>query len=104
MTKDKGSPGVDSPESKAVGDVADALELSVGIDVLVAAADTDVGVSSLLLDRVQVGVAVVEVAQLITGVVLEEIIWGSGCSSKLLSLNILRTSKKRHFQVKCLKL
>jgi hypothetical protein len=29
-----GSPGIDGPESKSVGDVADGLELSVGIDVL----------------------------------------------------------------------
>ncbi len=58
-------PGVGGPESQAVGDVAHGLELAVGIDILVGALDPGEGVAELVLGGVDVGVAVVVVAELV---------------------------------------
>merc|ERR1719490_540715 len=57
-------------ESGSVSDVLDLLENSGGVDVRVSTLDTSVGVSDLLLGRVQVGVSVVQVAELVLGVEL----------------------------------
>merc|ERR1719273_2631063 len=55
-------------EAGSVGDVADGLEDAVGVDVGVSAGDAAVGVAHFLFDGVEVGVAVVEVAELVLGV------------------------------------
>jgi hypothetical protein len=62
--------GAGDPEAKVVGDVVHTLVNVVCVDVLVAAGDTGVGVADLLLGRVDVGVAVVHVAELILSLVL----------------------------------
>merc|ERR1719239_423139 len=61
---------VSDTESSSVSDVLDLLENSGGVNVRVSSLDTSVGVSDLLLGRVQVGVSVVQVAELILGVEL----------------------------------
>merc|ERR1719264_904731 len=61
---------VSDTESGSVSDVLDLLENSGGVDVRVSTLDTSVGVSDLLLGRVQVGVSVVQVAELVLGVEL----------------------------------
>merc|ERR1719184_694769 len=65
-----GKTGVSDTESCSVSDVLNLLENTSGVDVRVSTLDTSVGVSDLLLGRVQVGVAVVQVAELILGVEL----------------------------------
>ena len=65
-----GKTGVSDAESGSVSDVLNLLENSGGIDVRVSTLDSSVGVADLLLGRVQVGVAVVQVAELILGVEL----------------------------------
>merc|ERR1719391_1542168 len=65
-----GKTGVSNAESGSVSDVLNLLENSSGIDVRVSTLDSSVGVADLLLGRVQVGVAVVQVAELILGVEL----------------------------------
>ena len=65
------SPGVNSSESESISDIGHGLELAVGIDVLVSTADSDVAVADLVLDRVQVGIAVVEVTQLVSSLELQ---------------------------------
>ena len=65
------SPGVNSSESKSISDIGHGLELAVGINVLVSTADSDVAVADLVLDRVQVGIAVVEVTQLVSSLELQ---------------------------------
>merc|ERR1719151_460597 len=65
-----GKTRVSDTESGSVSDVLDLLENSGGVDVRVSTLDTSVGVSDLLLGRVQVGVSVVQVAELILGVEL----------------------------------
>ena len=65
-----GQTRVSDTESGSVSDVLDLLENSGGVDVRVSTLDTSVGVSDLLLGRVQVGVSVVQVAELVLGVEL----------------------------------
>ena len=57
-------------EAGSISDILDLLQDSIGIDVGVATVHTTVGVAGLSLGRVQVGVAVVQVAELILGVEL----------------------------------
>jgi len=64
--------GSGNPESvDGVGDVVDALDETVGVDVAVRTAGDAVGGVDLLLGRVAVDVAVVEGAELILAVVLD---------------------------------
>merc|ERR1719234_154022 len=65
-----GKTRVSDAESGSVSNVLHLLENSGSVDVRVSALDSSVGVSDLLLGRVQVGVAVVQVAELILGVEL----------------------------------
>jgi len=65
-----GKARVSDTESSSVSDVLNLLENSGGVDVRVSSLDSSVGVSDLLLGRVQVGVAVVQVAELILSVEL----------------------------------
>merc|ERR1712203_549881 len=58
-----GETRVGHTEASGIGDILDLLQDSVGIDVGVATVHTTVGVASLSLGRVQVGVAVVQVAK-----------------------------------------
>ena len=65
-----GETRVSDPEAGTISDVLDLLEDTSGVDVRVTSLDSSVGVADLLLGRVQVGVAVVQVAELILGVEL----------------------------------
>merc|ERR1719234_2474284 len=65
-----GKTRVSDAETGSVSDVLHLLENSRGVDVRVSSLHTSVGVSHLLLGRVQVGVAVVQVAKLILGMEL----------------------------------
>ena len=65
-----GESGVSHTESSAISDILDPLELVVGINIGVSTADSGVGVADLVLDGVQVAVAVLEVAKLILGLEL----------------------------------
>merc|ERR1719516_681410 len=57
-------------ESSTISDVPDLLELAIGINILITSSHSSVGVADLLLGRVEVSVAIVEVAKLILGVEL----------------------------------
>ena len=65
-----GETRVSDPEAGTISDVLHLLEDTGGVDVRVTSLDSSVGVADLLLGRVQVGVAVVQVAELILGVEL----------------------------------
>merc|ERR1712106_1233708 len=60
-----GQTRVGNTESCSVSNVLNLLELSIGINIRVFTGDSAVSVSSLLLDRVDVGVTIVQVAKLI---------------------------------------
>ena len=65
-----GKSGVSHAETGAISDVLDPLELAVGVNIGVSTADSGVGVTDLVLDGVQVAVAVLEVTKLILGLEL----------------------------------
>merc|ERR1719234_976032 len=73
-----GKTRVSDAESGSVSNVLHLLENSSSVDVRVSSLDTSVGVSDLLLGRVQVGVAVVQVAELILGVELAAHVGSNG--------------------------
>ena len=80
--------GVSNTESSSISNVLNLLELSVGINIRVSTADSSVGVSDLLLDRVDVGITVVQVSELILSMELasgsvgsSSNNWGSGSIS-----------------------
>jgi len=60
-----GQTRVSNTESSSVSNVLNLLEFSVGINIRVSTADSSISVSDLLLDRVDVGISVVQVAELI---------------------------------------
>merc|ERR1712128_229975 len=60
-----GQTRVGNMESCSVSNVLNLLELSIGINIRVSTGDSSVSVSNLLLDRVDVGVTIVQVAKLI---------------------------------------
>merc|ERR1712153_260865 len=60
-----GQTGVSNTESCSVSNVLNLLELSIGINIRVSSGDSSVSVSNLLLDGVDVGVTIVQVAKLI---------------------------------------
>merc|ERR1712123_276462 len=60
-----GQTRVSNTESSSVSNVLNLLELSIGINIRVSTCDSSVSVSNLLLDRVDVGVTIVQVAKLI---------------------------------------
>merc|ERR1712128_251217 len=60
-----GQTRVSHTESCSVSNVLNLLELSIGINIRVSTGDSSVSVSNLLLDRVDVGVTIVQVAKLI---------------------------------------
>merc|ERR1712106_1211482 len=59
-----GQTRVGNMESCSVSNVLNLLELSIGINIRVSTGDSSVSVSNLLLDRVDVGVTIVQVAKL----------------------------------------
>ena len=65
-----GEAGVSYTEPESVSDILDLLEQSVGVNIGVCSGDSTVGVTDLVLDGVEVVVAVLEVAELILGVEL----------------------------------
>merc|ERR1740119_18016 len=71
-------PGVGHTEAGGVSDVLDGLQFVVGINVGVSAGHTTVGVSDLVLHAVQVGVAVVQVSELVLGMELGAGVGGDG--------------------------
>ena len=77
---------VSNTESSTIGDVFNSLELTVGINIRVSAGNSSVGVSSLLLGRVQVRISIVQVSELILSLELaawniRSCIWGNIWSS-----------------------
>merc|ERR1711892_1267270 len=65
IDRSHGQTRVGNTESCSVSNVLNLLELSIGINIRVSTADSSVSVSNLLLDRVDVGVTIVQVAKLI---------------------------------------
>merc|ERR1719225_422564 len=65
-----GQSGVSHTEAQTIGNIFHSLELAIGVNVRVSTGDSSVGVPDLLLDGVDVGVAVVQVSELILGVEL----------------------------------
>merc|ERR1711935_1065260 len=62
--------GILHTESSPVSNIPDLLELAIGINILVSSGHSSIGVANLLLGRVEVSIAVVEVAKLILGMEL----------------------------------
>merc|ERR1711892_573607 len=60
-----GQTRVGNTESCSVSNILNLLEFSIGINIRVSTGDSSVSVSNLLLDRVDVGVTIVQVAKLI---------------------------------------
>merc|ERR1712128_146028 len=58
-----GQTRVGNTESSSVSNILNLLELSIGINIRVSTGDSSVSVSNLLLDRVDVGVTIVQVAK-----------------------------------------
>merc|ERR1719397_1738112 len=73
-----GKPGVGHTEAGGVSDVLDGLQLVGGIDVGVSTGHTAVGVADLVLHAVEVGVAVVQLSELVLGVELGAGVGGHG--------------------------
>merc|ERR1712127_1011053 len=71
-------PGVGHTEAGGVSDVLAGLQFVVGINVGVSAGHTAVGVADLVLHAVQVGVAVVQVSELVLGMELGAGVGGDG--------------------------
>ena len=69
---------VSNTETSSVSNVFNSLELTVGVNIRVSSGDSSVGVSDLILGGVDVGVSVVEVAELVLGVELAAGVGGGG--------------------------
>merc|ERR1719464_546093 len=65
-----GQPGVSNTESQTISNVFHSLELAVGVNIRVSTGDSSIGISDLLLDGVDVGISVVQVAELVLSVEL----------------------------------
>ena len=65
-----GQPGVGGSKAEGISNIGDLLELTVGVNIAVTTADTTVGVSDLVLDGIEVAIAVVQVAKLVLGMEL----------------------------------
>ncbi len=76
-----GQVGGSNTEAEVVSNVVHSLEETVGIDVAVRSGNTAVGISNLVLGRVDVGVTVVDVSKLISRVELggSWSNWSNGC-------------------------
>merc|ERR1712123_525012 len=76
---------VSDTESCTISNVFNLLKLTIGINIRVSSSNSGIGVSGLLLSRVQVGITVVQVSKLILGLELAARhirgIWGSIWSS-----------------------
>merc|ERR1719334_1708732 len=70
VDRGNGQTGVLNTESSGVSNIVDLLEDTLSIDIRVSTGHTTVGVSNLLLGRVDVGITVVQVSELILGVEL----------------------------------
>merc|ERR1719402_208867 len=62
--------GVSDTESSGISNIVNMLQLALSINIGVSSGDTTIGVSNLLLGRVNVGIAVVQVSELILGMEL----------------------------------
>ena len=65
-----GESGVSHTEAEPISNILYSLKLTIGINVGVSSRHASVSVADLLLDRVEVGVAVVQVAKFVLGVEL----------------------------------
>jgi len=65
-----GETRVSNAESCSISNILNLLELSVGVNIRVSTRNSSISISNLLLDRVDVSVAVVQVAKLILGMEL----------------------------------
>merc|ERR1712037_668290 len=82
-----GETRVSNTESCSVSNVLNLLKFSIGVHIRVSSRNSSVGVANLLLSRVDVSVAVVQVAKLILGVEL-----ASGCVGGSSSVGNSRSS------------
>merc|ERR1712113_872283 len=70
IDRSNGETRVSNTESCSISNILNLLELSVGVNIRVSTRNSSISISNLLLDRVDVSVAIVQVAKLILGMEL----------------------------------
>merc|ERR1719489_252900 len=70
IDRSNGETRVSNMESCSISNILNLLELSVGVNIRVSTRNSSISISNLLLDRVDVSVAIVQVAKLILGMEL----------------------------------
>merc|ERR1711953_233071 len=70
IDRSNGETRVSNTESCSISNILNLLELSVGVNIIISTRNSSISISNLLLDRVDVSVAVVQVAELILGMEL----------------------------------
>ena len=65
MNRGNGQSGISGSESQSIGHILHSLELTIGIDILVSSRNASQSVANLVLGRIDVGVTVLSVAELI---------------------------------------
>merc|ERR1719489_502119 len=70
IDRSNGKTRVSNTESCSISNILNLLELSVGVNIRVSTRNSSISISNLLLDRVDVSVAIVQVAKLILGMEL----------------------------------
>merc|ERR1719516_302847 len=65
IDRSNGEPGVLGSEAKSISNIGDLLELALSINIGVTSTDSTIGVANLLLDRVEVSIAIVKVSKFI---------------------------------------
>merc|ERR1712119_65189 len=70
VDRSNGETRVSNAESCSISNILNLLELSIGVNIRVSTRNSSISISNLLLDRVDVSVAVVQVAKLILGMEL----------------------------------
>merc|ERR1719495_2811662 len=65
INRSNGETRVSNTESCSISNILNLLKLSVGVNIRVSTRNSSISISNLLLDRVDVSVAVVQVAELI---------------------------------------
>merc|ERR1711953_1068615 len=70
IDRSNGETRVSNTESCSISNILNLLELSVGVNIRVSTRNSSISISNLLIDRVDVSVAVVQVAELILGMEL----------------------------------
>merc|ERR1719150_3556161 len=70
IDRSNGETRVSNTESCSISNILNLLKLSVGVNIRVSTRNSSISISNLLLDRVDVSVAVVKIAELILGMEL----------------------------------